>query len=193
MAGLVVGGLVLLLMIALGGILLAQSADERDTAADSSDTVATTPRLSTTSAGPTTSAAGTGAMSAVNASNAASSLREKQQRATPDLTIGLVTCPPAPYLVGHVVVCRMDLGDATILYRVEITGEQTLRMEVVAPIVDTDDAEAVMEEKEPGATADCGEPRVRQVEVGGRITCQTQSYTWDFTVGPDGNLTGTTR
>ena len=34
---------------------------------------------------------------------------------------------------------------------------------------------------------------VFRVEAGDRFTCRTGSSTWDFTVGPDGVLTGMTR
>lgn len=196
--GIVLGGLVLL-VLAVGAILLVRIGAERDGAAGSTDTTDTTgtaatdPPRATTTSGPTTSVAGSGPVSSVTAATAAPLVRDLQQRNYPDLTIGLTTCPPSPYQVGHVVVCRMELGDAVVLVRVEITGDQTLKSVPASPIVDTDKAEALMEEKEPGANAECGEPRVRQVQTGERITCRTETYTWDFTVGADGGLTGTTR
>lgn len=190
--GLVLGGLVLL-ALAAGAVLVVRNGNEPDVAADSTDTVATDPPRAATTSGPTTSVAGIGAVSSVTAATAAPLVRDLQQRNYPDLTIGLTTCPPGPYRIGHVVVCRKELGDAAVLVRVEITGDQTLTSVPASPIVDTDQAEALMEEKEPGASAECGEPRVRQVQPGERITCRTATYTWDFTVGADGGLTGTTR
>lgn len=190
--GLVLGGLVLLLLVA-GAVRLAREGNEPDVATDSTDTVVTDPLPAPTTSGPTTSVAGSGAVSSVTAATAAPLVRDLQQRNYPDLTIGITTCPPSPYRIGHVLVCRMELGDAVVLVRVEITGDQTLKSVPASPIVDTDKAEALMEEKEPGANAECGEPRVRQVQAGDRITCRTTTYTWDFTVGADGGLTGTTR
>ena len=52
----------------------------------------------------------------------------------------------------------------------------------------------LVEAKEPGAAADCGLPRVRQVDIGFRFSCTTATSTWEFTVkGEDGQLSGVRR
>ena len=127
------------------------------------------------------------------ATRAAEFLRDKQREATPDLRVGATTCPKGRYREGDVVVCRMRLQDATVFYRVEVTGERTLRIRPTTPIIDTDRAEALVEEKQPGTRADCGLPQVRQLEVGDRFTCMAGRTVWDFVVTTSGGVSGIPR
>ena len=193
MIGLVLGGLFLLLLLIVGGTALAINAAREETARTTTSrpqftiTTATT-RLSTTSVptstatGPTTSVVGTGPPSTVTAAQATGFLKEQQEKVLPDVPVTSVTCPPGPYNVGHVIICRLVLQFTPVQYRVEITGVDSLQVKPVKPIIDTDKAEALVESNEPGATADCGSPRIRQVDIGATFSCRTATSTWDFTV-----------
>lgn len=128
-----------------------------------------------------------------SAASAAAFLRDKQSEATPDLRVGSTTCPRGRYRVGDVVVCRMELEDASVQYRVEVTGERNLRIRPTTPIIDTDRAEALAEGAQPGTSAECGLPRVRQLDVGDRFSCRAGRTTWEFTVTTSGNLSGAPR
>ena len=180
----------------MGLALLAANSDDDDDDATTSTTslfgtsttgrFTTTTRSTATTGGPTTSVAGTGEAATVTASSITRFLREEQLKTTPDVTVGAISCPPGPYRVGHVVLCRMRLEDADVLYRVEITGTTAYNAKAARPIIDTDKAEALVEQNELDATADCGSPRIRQVDIGYEFTCTTATSTWDFTVKDEG-------
>lgn len=179
----------MLLLLAVGFALL--RSEEAKVTASGPDDEPTTSLGSTR--GPASSVAGTGRLTSITATRAASSLRAEQQQKAPQLTVGAITCPAGTYREGQVVVCEMLLEDATVLYEVAVTGQQSLEFKPTDPVVDTDKAEALMQSKEPGTTADCGSPRVRQLDVGATFTCRSASSTWVFTVTPDGDLFGTKR
>lgn len=186
------GALALLVLLVVLVAAVVVSRAEPDEASRSGLPVVPPSSTTTTETGRSaTSVAGTGPPTRISASSAAASLRSKQRAGTPDLTIGAISCPPGPYRVGQVVVCGMRLEDAEVFYRTTVTGPETLDFTATSPIVDTDKAEALMESKEPGTTADCGAPRVRQLDVGATLTCSSAASTWVFTVTPDGDLFGT--
>ena len=200
MIGLVLGGLALLLLLVVGGVVLAiNSADDETSPSTTSFTLRpTTTGFATgptsTAAGPTTSVAGTGPTATVTAADAEGFLKEQQQKVLPDVPVGTVTCPPEPYRVGHVIICRLVLQGTPVLYRVEITGIDFLQVKPTRPIIDNDKAEVLVEQNEVGAQADCGSPRIRQVDVGAAFSCRTATSSWDFTVRDEnGQVAGTRR
>jgi len=199
----VLGGLALLLLLVVGAVFLGSSSkpdpvavpttsEPPTTAADPSTERST--RTTTAGSGPTTSVAGTGPASSVTASQAVAFLKEEQEKALPDVPVDDVSCPPEPYNVGHVIVCRLVLQGSPVLYPVEITAVDLFQVKQTKPIIDTDKAEKLVQDREPGTTADCGSPRIRQVDVGATFSCETESSTWDFTVSDeDGQVAGTRR
>jgi len=186
--GLVLGGLLLLVLLLVGiAVLLATSDDDDSTPPTTRFVPGTTSpaaggTTSPAAGGATTSVVGTGAATSITAADMTRFLREEQLKATPTLAVGTITCPPGPFRVGHVVICRMRLEDANVQYRVEVTSTTFISAKAVRPIIDTVKAEDLVETKEPGSTATCGAPRVRQVEIRSTFTCRTASSTWDFTV-----------
>ena len=196
MIGLVLGGLALLLLIIIGGTALAIYGDEEETAATTSVAPGdpTTTRSPGAGTGPTTSVAGTGAPASVTSDQAEGFLRDEQEKVLPDVPVVSVDCPPEPYRVGHVILCRMMLQTTPVVYQVTITGEDALVVKPARPIIDTDKAEALVEQNEVGSEADCGSPRIRQVDVGATFTCRTAASTWEFTVRDDkGQVAGIRR
>lgn len=121
-------------------------------------------------------------------------MKEQQEKALPDVPVSTVTCPSEPYRVGHVILCRMVLQATPVLYQVTITGVDALVVKPARPIIDTDKAEVLVEDNEVGSVADCGSPRIRQVEIGATFSCRTATSTWDFTVRDEyGQVAGTRR
>ncbi len=196
MVGLVLGGLALLLLLIIGGTVLAiNSAEESPTTtepAPSTTRFATVP--TSTGTGPVTSVAGSGPTSSVTADQVKTFLKEEQEKAFPDVQVLSVTCPPEPYKVGHVILCRMVIQTTPIFFRVTITGVDGFETKLTKPVIDTDKAEELVETNEPGTVADCGSPRIRQVDVGATFPCRTAASTWDFTVRDEnGQVTGRRR
>lgn len=137
---------------------------------------------------------GSGPRSSLTATRAASLLRDAQERTTPDLAVGDSTCPAGPYRVGHVMTCSLRLESSLVVYRVQVTTDVEIGLEPIRPIIDTQKAAELVTSKEPGATATCGLPRIRQVDVGFVFSCTTATSTWDFTVkDQDGQLSGVRR
>ncbi|MEJ7765276.1 MAG: hypothetical protein WKF86_07260 [Acidimicrobiales bacterium] len=191
--GLVLGGLALLLLLVIGGAILAANSGDDDlsipgttigTGVTLAPSTTRSTRVPTTSAiGSTTSIAGTGPASSVTATQAAGFLKEEQEKALPDVTVDSAKCPPEPYNVGHVIICRLVLQGTPVLYEVEISDVESIRLKPpLMPIIDTDKAEALIETQEAGVQPDCGSPRIRQVEVGATFSCTTTSGSWEFTV-----------
>ena len=198
MIGLVLGGLLLLLLLIVGGTALAIYGDREQTAATTTTSVApdapTTTRSPGAGTGPTTSVAGTGPPASVTSDQAEGFLREEQEKVLPDVPVLSVDCPPEPYRVGHVILCRMVLQTTPVVYQVTITGEDALVVKPARPIIDTDKAEALVQQNEVGSVADCGTPRIRQVDIGATFTCRTAASTWEFTVRDDkGQVSGIRR
>ena len=190
--GLVVGGLVLLGIFVVGGSQLAGKDEARVVVRGP---ISTTSQPSTTlSSGPSTTVLGSGAPVSLTAAQAAAQLEADQERTAPDLAVGTAICPLEPYRVGHVMICSIPLEGTIVSYRVEVTSETTVRPTALRPVIDTRKSAELVEAKEAGATADCGQPRVRQVDVGSRFSCTTASSTWDFTVkDEEGQLSGVRR
>lgn len=178
----------MLVILLLVGLVLIGSSGEESSVSPTGDTASassTRPSTPVTLAGPVTSIAGTGPRSPVAASDLTSFLRNQQSKAFPDTAVGAVTCPPGPYRVGHVILCDMELEGSPVRYRLEITGVTTYNAAAIAPIIDTNKAEKLVESSETGTTADCGPPRIRQLTVGSTFSCTTASSTWEFTVQDD--------
>ena len=192
MVGLVIGGLVLLGIVVVGGSQLAGKDEARVVVGGP---ISTASQPSTTlSSGPSTTVLGSGAPSSLTTAQAAAQLEADQQRTAPDLAVGTATCPPEPYRVGHAMICSIPLEGTIVSYRVEVTGDTTVIPTALRPVIDTRKAAELVEAKEAGAAADCGLPRVRQVDVGSRFSCTTATSTWDFTVkGQEGQLSGVRR
>jgi len=190
--GLVLGGLALLLLLVIGGAILAANSGDDDltvpgttigTGVTLAPSTSRSTRVPTTSViGPTTSIGGIGPASSVTAAQAAGFLKEEQEKVLPDVTVDSVRCPPEPYNVGHVIICRVALQGTPVLYEVEVTDVEAIRVKPLKPIIDTDKAEALIETQEAGVEPDCGSPRIRQVEVGATFSCTTTSGSWEFTV-----------
>jgi len=203
--GLVVGGVVVfVILIASVGAIVAKRAIDAITVVTPTTTFrpfgSTTSREPTTTrerqitpTGPTTTVPGTGPVTSFTNLGVGRLLQETLRPEHPGLSVGLALCPRAPYKVGHLMECRVLLQDAIVTYRVEVTGDDTIKAQATGPIVDTDEAEKRMEAAEPTGRASCGGPRIRQLEVGARLTCRTPSTTWDFTVTPAGELEGAPR
>lgn len=200
--GLVIGGVVLLLLLVVGLIgLIALGRSSQDTFDSAlpdltSTSTLPTPRPTTGVAprGPATSVAGTGARASTTSDELVDFLRKQQSRAFPDIAIGNVSCPSDPYRVGHVILCEMQLESSPVRYRVEISGVTTYLAAPDGPIIDTDKGESLIESTEPGSTADCGSPRIRQFTVGATFSCTTASTSWEFTVeDEEGRVTGSRR
>ncbi|MEO5680093.1 MAG: hypothetical protein ABIS47_10530 [Acidimicrobiales bacterium] len=198
-----VGGLGLLLLVVLGGALLARRSGGGDSATRPTATVAapspspptTTVEHPTSSLSirePTTSVAGTGPAASLTPSQAAGMLKQKQLEAMPDIPVGTVACPPGPYKVGHLVLCRVLLSGTPVIFWVKVTGDLSIDYGPAKPVIDTDKAEKLIEAKEPGTTADCGSPRIRQFDVGATFACRTATSTWNFSVLEKG-IEGTRR
>lgn len=189
--GQVIGGLVLLGIVAVGGSQLTKEPKPGPVR----DPVTTAPPPSPTPAtGPSTTLLGSGAPTGLTAAQAASQLNADQQRTAPGLIVGTATCPPEPYRVGHLMICSIPLEGTIVSYRVEVTSDTTIIPTALRPVIDTFKAVELVEAKEPGAAADCGLPRVRQVDIGFRFSCTTAASTWEFTVkGEDGQLSGVRR
>jgi len=200
--GLVLGGLALLLLIVIGGVVLAVNSVEEaavplpDPTTSRFELGPSTTRFATvpTSTGPVTSVAGTGPPASVTADQAETFLQEEQEKVLPDVPVLSVACPAEPYKVGHVIICRMTLQTTPVLYQVTITDVNGLVVKPTKPIIDTDKAEDLIEANEAGSVADCGSPRIRQVEIGATFSCRTASSTWEFTVRDEkGQISGTRR
>ena len=189
--GLVVGGLVLLGIVVVGGSQL--TGDSEPSPVRDPATTATQPSTSLPTR-PSTTVLGSGAPVSLTSTQAAARLKVDQQRTAPGLAVGTATCPPEPYRVGHLMVCSIPLEGTIVSYRLEVTGETTVIPTAVRPVIDTRKAAELIEAEEPGATVDCGLPRVRQVDIGSRFSCTTPTSTWEFTVkGQEGQLSGTRR
>ena len=191
--GLVLGGLALLAIVLVGAALLAANSY---VASDGPDPTSTSPTATTAPAaiGDATTVPGTGPRSSMTATAAAATMRREQERTTPDLAVGTTTCPAGPYRVGHRMVCLLELEGTEVSYVVEITSDTSINLTALRTIIDTRKAAALIEGSEPGTTADCGPPRIRQVEVGATFACTTATSTWDFTVqDEDGQLSGVRR
>jgi len=191
--GLVLGGLALVVLVLVGAALLTANSDM---ASDGPDPTSTSPTATTepVAIGGATTVPGAGPRSSMTATAAAATMRREQERTTPDLAVGAATCPAGPYRVGHRMVCLLDLEGTEVSYVVEITSDTTINLTAVRTIIDTRKAAALIEGSEPGTTADCGPPRIRQVEVDATFECTTATSTWDFTVqDADGQLSGVRR
>jgi len=130
----------------------------------------------------------------VTADQAAGFLKEQQEKVLPDVPVDSVSCPPEPYNVGQVIICRVVLQGTPVLYRVDVTGVDSIQVKPTKPIIDTAKAETLIESKEPGVSPDCGSPRIRQVDVDSTFSCKTTASTWDFTVRDEkGQVAGTRR
>lgn len=188
--GLLVGGLVLLGLAAVGGSRLT---GDREPSPDR-EPATTAPPSTTLAAAPSTTVLGSGAPVPLTAAQAGAQLKADQQRTAPGLAVDTATCPPEPYRVGHVMICSIPLEGTIVSYRLEVTGDTTVIPTALRPVIDTRKAAELVEAKEPGTAADCGLPRVRQIDVGFRFSCTTPSSTWEFTVkGEDGQLSGIRR
>jgi len=69
-----------------------------------------------------------------------------------------------------------------LLFRIEIVDVSKITGVPVGVVIDTRKAAALVESQEPGTSADCGLPRIRQVGTGYSFVCTTATSTWDITV-----------
>jgi hypothetical protein len=125
-----------------------------------------------------------GARDTVDPARVSASLTKMLKDRFPEVRVGSIACPSGVKLtVGRTFECTADMEGAQLPITVTLTRvdkeDYTADFKLTKALIDTDRVVEELRSNLPvkinfepsSATVDCGTPRVRVVEVGGRIEC----------------------